>query len=139
MSKFKTGDRIIDTVGNVALILNTSELLDMYRVRILSVNENFQNSLNVGQELDQRFGLIDEACRLHSEYQYEPFWPATPHIEMPASFITLQDAIRFEHASKKPKYEGLALQWFNEGRCPKCGEMGRYSMSVATCSKHGEY
>lgn len=53
--------------------------------------------------------------------------------------LTFHDAFRMHLESKKPTYEGQAALWKAEGRCPHCGELGRYHLSVAICSIHGEY
>lgn len=36
-------------------------------------------------------------------------------------------------------YTSIVDEWKKEGKCTSCGELGRYSMSVPICSKHGEY
>lgn len=36
-------------------------------------------------------------------------------------------------------YTSIVDEWKKEGKCPSCGQLGRYSMSVPICSKHGEY
>jgi hypothetical protein len=40
----------------------------------------------------------------------------------------------------EPPYPGsLAEEWKREGRCPKCGELGRIHLSTMICSSHGPY
>jgi hypothetical protein len=55
--------------------------------------------------------------------------------------VTLHDAIKFELVSKKLKHPtgSYAEMWAKDGKCPKCGELGRFSQCVAICSQHGEY
>jgi hypothetical protein len=63
-----------------------------------------------------------------------------PRVESkPQPILTMRDGFLFEYESKRPKYEGQSLEWHREGRCPQCGELGRYHLSTAICSKHGTY
>lgn len=52
---------------------------------------------------------------------------------------TLYEAFVQYREDSRPKYEGQARQWKEEGRCPQCGELGRYHHGAAVCSQHGEY
>jgi hypothetical protein len=52
---------------------------------------------------------------------------------------TFREAVLSLWEAKKTAYSGQAAIWKAEGLCPHCGEKGRYSMSVAVCSRHGEY
>lgn len=53
--------------------------------------------------------------------------------------VTIQDAIRLELEMKKPRYIGTPAEWYAQGKCPQCGELGRYHISATVCSKHGVY
>lgn len=53
--------------------------------------------------------------------------------------VTIQDAIQLEIENKKPKYIDMAYVWHKEGKCPQCGELGRFHLSAPICSTHGAY
>lgn len=57
----------------------------------------------------------------------------------PMAPVTLQDAMRSTFTTQASRYHGQPLEWFKQGRCPQCGELGRYSISQAICNKHGSY
>jgi hypothetical protein len=41
---------------------------------------------------------------------------------------------------KPPEIENsLVTKWIAEGRCPKCGDLGRVHLSAFICSYHGVY
>lgn len=95
---------------------------------------NMQKSVSKSDDdFLKELGLIDdfEAIRPQSKPMKLPNAPQRPQ--------TMFDAYMLELNEAKPKYTGQALAWHKEGKCPHCGELGRYSMSVAICSKHGNY
>lgn len=53
--------------------------------------------------------------------------------------MTLQEAFRVDMEARKPKYYGISAEWLKEGKCPQCGELGRYHLSTPICSRHGPY
>lgn len=56
---------------------------------------------------------------------FNPFGGYTP--PPPPTHITVEPSETYEQKMK------------SEGRCPKCGELGRYHIGQAICSKHGPY
>ena len=64
---------------------------------------------------------------------------APPLNEKHTPIITIADAYIAASKASQPRYTGQAATWKSEGKCPRCGELGRYSLSVAICSSHGEY
>jgi hypothetical protein len=73
------------------------------------------------------------------ENRHEAVEPKIPKQPQQPYISTLKDAMLYDMQMKKPKFEGQALQWHKEGRCPQCGCLGPYSQSVAVCPVHGVY
>jgi hypothetical protein len=80
--------------------------------------ELYENQLEAVGEADGRIGI-------------------QPKTEIPNEILTLEAAIRFEHESKKKKWDSLAQGWREQGRCPQCGEKCFYHLSTPICPKHG--
>lgn len=53
-----------------------------------------------------------------------------------ASIVTYDDT---KPLNMKKLFETKPENWKEEGRCPQCGELGRYINLAPTCSKHGVY
>lgn len=52
---------------------------------------------------------------------------------------TIKEAFQMTMAAKQADLGQLAKDYLKEGRCPHCGELGRYHLSVPICSLHGPY
>jgi hypothetical protein len=72
-----------------------------------------------------------------------PVFNSTPEIQCPIVkpqvITTLKEARMQELQDQKRNLTGQAAAWQREGRCPDCGELGRFHISQAICSKHGSY
>lgn len=67
------------------------------------------------------------------------YGPKTPYNQFMETSFEMLKASKYPSQMESPKHLTIQQEWKQEGRCPKCGELGRYSMSVPICSKHGEY
>lgn len=74
-----------------------------------------------------------------NEIELDPNTPIIGSIEATKVPRTLKEAFIQEAEAKKPKYDTLSKEWYEQGRCPKCGETGRYHLSTPICSTHGAY
>lgn len=146
--KYQVGDLLVNTSRQGikilkvnAIIRNRYELVYVDHFATNCIGKVIQRFIsfmdnNKYYSLDRNSGLVKSD--LVDLTQDEKQARSVPQFDMP-NFITLQDAIKFDIDSKKPKLTGIPLEWSKEGRCPQCGEMGRYSLSQAICSKHGAY
>lgn len=133
MAKFKVGDLIADSVKTVARIRIVDVIKSLYEIEIVSTGDPAVRLGNVQQYDIQE---LDSICHIYEEQkpalpQYEPL----PRPEM----VTMRDAFLFEIESARPRHTGQAKTWHSEGRCPQCGELGRFHLSAPICSKHGVY
>lgn len=131
-SKYEVGDIIKTDSGNLYKVFSIEKNCYLLKVvnketmEICDINWN----PNIGY-VDSRSTLYQEDTSVETS-QNEP-------IKIDLNPVTLQDYFKIDLESKKPRYTGQALAWLKEGRCPHCGEMGRYHLSTAICSKHGPY
>lgn len=123
--KFKVGDYIKDKLSKYPhLIQEIDEVAQLYRLHRAI---DGQHCWFAKDYVESRFELYSMASQNHT---HSNPWMVADTVWNPETN---------QEEPKKSLYETIEEKWKQEGRCPKCGELGRYSMSVPVCSKHGEY
>ena len=129
MRQFKVGDTVKIVNAHSPFYQNKIGKVIEYKNKMYFIDYLEEDGKTPSRWNENSLALVED----------KPEFIPRPKAQMPQNIHTLHDAIKFELESKKPRYEGQAALWFKEGRCPQCGQLGRYSLSVATCSEHGEY
>lgn len=138
--KFNVGDTLVESsTGHRAQVIYThdSNGTECYRLLMHGHRHSFSADYVEKYFVTAYQHEMDEINKAMKPIEIEIIIDnVTP---MPHNIVTLQDAMLFEIETKKPKYTGQAFLWHKEGRCTQCGELGRYHLSTAICSKHGAY
>jgi hypothetical protein len=56
-----------------------------------------------------------------------------------ANFLPEEMMLETDMLSSVILSKDMSQDWKREGKCPCCGSLGRYHMSVPICEKHGPY